>query len=134
MDKSSWPRGPWDNEPDEKQWVDDATGYQCLIVRKDNGALCGYVGVDMTHSLYEVSLDFLLAEMADDFQVHGGLTYAGRIPDRGDVWWLGFDCAHFLAGDFVPGDPWAKLTPHMKYYDFAYVENEVRRLAALMQP
>ena len=45
-DKTNWPsRGPWDNEPDKAQWIDEASGYDCLIVRGGGGALCGYVGV-----------------------------------------------------------------------------------------
>ncbi len=24
-DKSAWPRGPWDIEPDKIQWIDEAT-------------------------------------------------------------------------------------------------------------
>lgn len=56
IDKSSWPRGPWDAEPDKRQWQDEATGLPCLIVRVDHsGHLCGYVGVPPKHPLYEVS-------------------------------------------------------------------------------
>ncbi len=41
------------------------------------------------------------------FDVHGGLTYAGGgkngdYPVESDLWWLGFDCAHYNDGrDFV---------------------------------
>jgi hypothetical protein len=49
IDKSSWPRGAWDDEPDKKQWQDTATGLPCLIVRNGVGALCGYVGVPRWH-------------------------------------------------------------------------------------
>ena len=35
------------------------------------------------------------------FDVHGGITYAGRAPrdveDSDDLWWFGYDCGH--AGD-----------------------------------
>ena len=119
IDKSKWPRGEWDNEPDKIQWVDLATGLPCLLVRRgpprDNpddclGHLCGYVGVPEGHPYFQVAEDDV------DVSVHGGLTYAAFCqeedrdhgichiaepgePDR--VWWLGFDCAHF--NDLVPG-------------------------------
>lgn len=31
-DKSDWPRGEWDNEPDKVQFQDEATGLPCLII------------------------------------------------------------------------------------------------------
>lgn len=45
VDKSKWGDGPWQDEPDKKQWRDPETGLPCLIVRGPGGALCGYVGV-----------------------------------------------------------------------------------------
>lgn len=53
-DKSSWPRGEWDDEPDKTQWTDETTGLACLIVRNPMGALCGYVGVPTTHVLHGI--------------------------------------------------------------------------------
>lgn len=52
IDKSAWPRGEWDAEPDKVQWQDEATGLPCLIVRNSGGALCGYVGLSEGHPLY----------------------------------------------------------------------------------
>lgn len=52
-DRSKWPSGPWDGEPDKKQWMDPATGLPCLIHRGPTGALCGYVGVPPGHALYK---------------------------------------------------------------------------------
>lgn len=54
VDKSSWARGPWDDEPDKMQFTDEATSLPCLIVRGPAGALCGYVGVAKGHPLHEV--------------------------------------------------------------------------------
>jgi hypothetical protein len=36
------------------------------------------------------------------FNVHGGLTYSGdgNYPVESDLWWLGFDCAHY--NDYNP--------------------------------
>lgn len=53
IDKSSWPDGPWKEEPDRISWVDEKTGYNCLIRRHPYvGSLCGYVGVKMDHPFY----------------------------------------------------------------------------------
>lgn len=127
--------GPWTNEPDKAQWVDQTTGLDCLIVRNRVGALCGYVGLPPGHRWHGADYDDVPAE------VHGGLTYAGpcqdgresgwgicHAPEPGrpaDVWWLGFDCAH--AWDWAP-----KMARHSHdaYRDFRYVQLEVERLAA----
>ena len=106
-----WPEGPWTDEPDKVQWVDPATGLDCLLHRNHLGAWCGYVGVPRSHPMYgkhygDVEVD-----------VHGDLTYAAtcqdtsdesigicHVPEPGrphDVWWFGFDCGH--GGDFMPG-------------------------------
>ena len=137
------PGGPWDDEPDKAQWVDDATGLDCLIVRNGLGALCGYVGLPPGHPLHGVGYDDA------DVQVHGGLTFAGpcqdgaedgpgvcHVPEPGrpaDVWWLGFDCAH--AGDLSPSlqqhyGPMAALYREQSTYrTFDYVRAEVADLA-----
>jgi hypothetical protein len=137
--------GPWADEPDKAQWVDEATGLDCLIVRQHAGALCGYVGVPPGHRLHGVGYPEV-----EDVSVHGGLTFSatcdedadeGRgichIPEPGrpaDVWWLGFDCAH--AGDLMPryaetltelGGP--DLFEGYVYRNFDYVRSEVTRLA-----
>jgi len=141
VDKSSWPRGPWDAEPDKAVWVDEATGLDCMIVRGPTGALCGYVGVPPEHPLHGTDYDD-----APNFDVHGGLTYAREcspsddpsrgichIPQQGrpdDIWWFGFDCGHYQ--DVMPGyrstfdDP---KGPFALYRDLGYVLREVENLA-----
>lgn len=57
VDKSGWGPGPWNDEPDKRQWQDEATGLPCLIVRSPVGALCGYVGVPPDHPAYGLSYD-----------------------------------------------------------------------------
>lgn len=53
VDKTTWPDGPWNNEPDTKHWTDEATGYPCAVVRHPRyGSLCGYVGLPEGHPLY----------------------------------------------------------------------------------
>lgn len=147
FDKSSWGPGEWQDEPDKKQWRDEATGLPCLIVRngEGSGSLCGYVGVPASH-LYHGS-DYNKV----DVEVHGGLTFAsgcghGDNPARGvchipgagepdDVWWFGFDCAH--AWDVRPASAardrergWDYLERDATYRDFHYVTRQVTALAS----
>jgi hypothetical protein len=150
VDKSKWARGPWDAEPDKRQWKDEATGLPCLIVRNQSGGnLCGYVGVPPGHPWHGKRYQ----DIEDNVKVHGGLTFSDRcapkaeadpsryvchIAEPGDPepWWLGFDCAH--AWDQSPGiDALLASRPdghlfrdHDKSYrDFDYVTREVERLA-----
>lgn len=147
VDKSEWERGPWDEEPDKKQWIDPLTGLPCLIVRGPSGALCGYVGVSEGHPYFEKGYDDV---PYDSVSVHGGLTfcdhchpnpeepgrYVCHVVEDGDddnVWWFGFDCAH--AWDLRPGDAvsnrkYGWVGDHNDVYrDFDYVTGEVTRLA-----
>lgn len=57
VDKSAWGPGPWQDEPDKRQWQDEATGLPCLIVRNPAGALCGYVGVSKEHPAFGLAAD-----------------------------------------------------------------------------
>lgn len=152
IDKSSWYRGPWDDEPDRVEWRCSPSGLACLIVRNaDRGFLCGYVGVPPGHpdhgrDFYDVNVE-----------VHGGLTYSDRCQDGGkicyvpragepvDVWWLGFDCWH--AGDYgrmvgphsgLAGQLVADLFPPLEesgdvYRNIAYVRTEVEALARQLE-
>jgi hypothetical protein len=154
-DKSDWGEGAWQSEPDKVVWVDQATGLDCMAHRNGSGAWCGYVGVPEGHRAY--------GRGYDDVNVvcHGGLTYADlcaetqspehglcHIPQAGrpaEVWWLGFDCAHWQ--DFCPAmaarlkeirakdDKWADLfaEPYRDfgehYRDLGYVVSEATALA-----
>jgi len=138
IDKTNWPRGPWDAEPDKVQWTDPATGMTCLAVRHDSsGHWCGYVGVTEGHPCF--GLDYDAAYDRADVEVHGGLTYASfcveddkehgvcHIPEPGQpdrVWWLGFDCAH--SGDKSPR--WDK-SGGGKYRTLDYVKQQCAELA-----
>lgn len=93
-DKSAWGDGPWQQEPDKVQWVDEATGLDCLIVRGPAGALCGYVGVPESHPWFGVEYGSCTVsesgQCGDEngdggwcdhrpeslIQVHGGLTFS----------------------------------------------------------
>ena len=133
--------GPWEGEPDKAVWVDKATDLDCMIHRNRTGALCGYVGVGPDHSLHGKDYDKVGVD------VHGGLTYANgcqegddpainvcHVPQPGrpdDVWWFGFDCAHFR--DLVPGmaamPELVGIFNDAVYRDFVFVTAEVESLA-----
>lgn len=153
VDKSSWGDGPWRDEPDKVQWVDEATGLDCLINRGPLGALCGYVGLPPDHPCHGADYDEVKAQ-GGYVDVHGGLTYADRcqesdnetvgvchvpLPGRpADVWWLGFDCAH--SGDVAPamearyrarGEAPIRMG-YESYRTVRYVQRKVTDLAALL--
>lgn len=141
IDRTGWPSGPWDAEPDLLAWTTEA-GLPGLILRTDYGSLNGYVGLPIGHRAIGVAREDF------ELEVHGGVTFAGAEPpqgvDGGDaVWWVGFDCAH--AWDRKPGYE-ARLEalvarhggPRLSrlisrsetYRDIAYVRGEVEHLAA----
>lgn len=147
IDRSGWPAGPWDDEPDKVQWPDQATGLPCLAVRRGHsGHWCGYVGLPPEHPLYGKGYEDV------DVEVHGGLTFADtcqpdadeargicHVPDESepaDVWWFGFDCAH--AWDFSPYDKKLEtergypftIMADQKYRTLAYVQAQCAQLAA----
>jgi len=136
IDKSSWPNGEWMHEPDKMQYTEGVTGFPCLIVRGPSGALCGYVGVTKGHKYFNVDYNNVPVD------VHGGLTYSNKcqshddeahgvchIVETGedeDVWWLGFDCAHYL--DICPKHNFP-LSGDETYKNLAYVKTEITNLA-----
>lgn len=141
VDKTQWPDGEWNSEPDKLQWQDEATGLPCLIVRNVVGALCGYVGVDSGHPWYGVSYGYQEDCPDERVSVHGGLTYSDfcmeaengicHVPAAGEpdrVWWLGFDCAH--AGDMSPAYSYLLSLPRESYRNVAYVKAQCASLAA----
>lgn len=146
IDKATWPRGVWDDEPDKKQWQDVATGLPCLAVRnRFCGDWCGYVGVAPKHPFFGKRYDDVALE---EIAVHGGLTFAGpcsdgpeataicHLPEAGEpdlVYWLGFDCAH--CDDLRPAADsrgsvlgW-QLYADTVYRPLSYVETQCRLLA-----
>lgn len=130
IDKSSWPRGEWDNEPDNLGWVDEETGLYCKIKRNMKlGNLCGYVTVPNLNGICDDDYcDHL------DIQVHGGITFSMK-KDGGHV--FGFDCAH--SGDLLPVVKmnyimleriWGKdFRSNDTYKNIEYVKHECKELA-----
>ena len=148
IDKSEWGPGPWQDEPDKRQWTDPATELPCLINRHPEwGHWCGYVGVPRGHPWYEIDAEEISAE------AHGGLNFSAKctgdetsgvchlvaLGEDDDVWWLGFDCGHWL--DKQPGYETyvRKISDHLvvdgdervgfSYRHLAYVIAEVTNLA-----
>ena len=137
-DKSNWPVGVWQDEPDKAQWVDEESGLDCLIVRGPSGSLCGYVGVPESHNCFKK--DYYDVEV----DVHGGLTFSdlcsepekveSNVCHTGEVandivWWLGFDTAH--SEDYTPkhGFHQYEWERGQTYKTLNYVKREVTSLA-----
>lgn len=130
------PPGPWTDEPNRVEF--EHKGVPCLMVRQPGGwHWCGYAAVPPGHPWHGKGYDGV------EVDIHGGLTFADacgglvcHVPKPGEpdnVWWFGFDCAHFddlrpmdrvLLGDrfSFPGDP-------DTYRDAHYVRAQCKRLA-----
>ena len=157
IDKTDWPDGPWKLEPDKMLWVDDETGYECLIKRIRNiSHLCAYVGITKEHPLFGTSLlQFRRDEKLEKFfDVHGKITmsYPGKVfsdepgPDDKigrsviegrvhptDIWWIGID---FVQNDdiipIIADDPNDNNGERI-YRDIGYVSKEITKLAQLLK-
>jgi len=138
IDRTGWPSGQWDKEPDYEVWR-SPTGYPCIARRNGLGAWCGYVGVPPLHPWHGRGAYGEDEQDSLDASVHGGVTYTDKcrpdigvchVPEPGesdDFWWLGFDTAH--GGDFAPGMPALSVFPEAGYKDLAYVHRSCERLA-----
>ncbi len=83
IDKSEWPDGKWKTEPDKAQWIDEATGLDCLIVRGPLGSLCGYVGVAPGHPYHGKSY----GDDGCELSAHGGITFSDGCADASRETW-----------------------------------------------
>lgn len=130
--REGWGPGPWQDEPDQIIWR--VGPYKCEIHRSAIlGHLCGYIAIGRWHPAFK------RRDVARDFEMHGGCTYAQR---EGNRWKIGFDCAHI--GDLVPnihfmqqpgqllGDIHAGFRGLFNdadvYRDIVYVEQEIWQL------
>lgn len=130
VDKSTWPRGPWDDEPDHVSF--EHKGVPCIIHRSPaGGALCGYAAVPPGHPWHGKGMSDV------DANVNGGLSYAEacqgaicHVPKPGEpdnVWWLGFDCAH--TRDVSPVLGFMRHGYYATYKTIAFVRSQCERLA-----
>lgn len=146
IDRSRWPPGEWDGEPDKVQWKDRDTGVPCVARRGRRGNWCGYVGVAPGHPWHGIGW----SDLPGYPSVHGGLTFAGgcqkgapeeticHIPGPGEpehLWWFGFDCAH--AWDYSPDDKVYEVahgypftvSADQSYRTLGYVRSQCAQLA-----
>lgn len=139
-EKAGWADGPWRDEADKQQWIDESTGLDAMYRRcTDGGYLCGYVGVEQGHPLFGWRHDAIPTELG--VTAHRGIDESGiceggdeamarcHVPEAGrpdDVWWLGFRCNH--RGDLSPMDAHRDATGAI-YADVPYVKAQVGRLA-----
>jgi hypothetical protein len=121
VNRDGWKSGPWDNEPDDEGWVDEATGLRCYVSRMHNvGHLCGYV---------EVPESIARDESLQSLGCHGGVTF-GPASFQDGVTAIGFNCNHYL--DTAPmGHSLCQreFGEHPSYRDWAYVKWNVTTLA-----
>lgn len=69
-------RGPWQHEVEKIAWRDPATCMACTILRQQDGALGGFVGVTEDHPLYGYNTDAVPGSLG--ISPHGGLSYAAQ--------------------------------------------------------
>jgi hypothetical protein len=157
IDKSSWPIGPWLLEPDKVLWIDENTGYECLIKRiEELTHLCSYVGITKDHPLYNCSLfQFKTDSVLKDYfnTIHGGITmtYPGKefddepgpnnqigrkfikdMQNPNDIFWIGIDFIH--KDDVIPKVSQSSVENNGEriYKDIEYVKSETEKLAKLL--
>lgn len=125
-DRSSWPSGPWDEEPDAASWVSVA-GLPCEMRRNVRGEWWGYVGASPEHSVWTYA--------GCRLEVHGGVNDLGGSerfdwdpPFPPGLRWLGFDCGH--VDDLAPRERDLQFSSRKPAYrDLPYVRAECESLA-----
>lgn len=141
-------RGPWDEEPDEVRFVEEVTGYTCIIRRGWRGGLCGYVELPAGHPLVghvRHNADFerkcrrrcanswpiitrddprSLVEVIDSLEVPGIVTFAEQWNRYS--WCIGFGHSHLWDG--LPG---SELGTYPSAACYANIEQVGRECAAL---
>ena len=80
----------------------DHKDLKCVVTFGSNGWRCGYVGIPRSHKFYGKKYTEIESQI-DYGDCHGGLTFSSRsmgekYPIESDLWWFGFDCAHYGDG------------------------------------
>jgi hypothetical protein len=119
--KTEWQEGEWHDEPDNLEWVDEATGYSCWASRNMVfGYWCAYVNVPRTHDVYgEYFRDIKV-------KVHGGVSFTG-LTQKGAYYRIGFDCMQET--DIAPNPIFYETFPNSTYKNLSFVKNECTSLA-----
>lgn len=129
----------WRKEEDFKTFTH--AGLACIIVRTQDGALAGFVGIDKNHFLFEANRgDLISTDRHADvfvfalFEAHKGITFSGRITDisqnlaADELWYFGFTCD--MTDDLIPGLVGTGLQDDaQEYRNMDYVTEEVKGLA-----
>lgn len=110
IDRTAWGPGPWDGEPDEKDWVHE--GYKCAATRSWAGSWHGSVRIPGGHPLHGKPYD---DPGILDLDVHGGISFAEDCDKHGYL--IGFDCMH--SRDYVP-----KVIAQLKACDPTFIERQ----------
>lgn len=85
--------GEWIDEPDLVEF--EYKGINCLIVRNEQGALCGYCQIPEGHKYFGKECEDI------PYCAYYGLTFSGDREIFGKKgYWIGFDCAH--SNDITP--------------------------------
>lgn len=119
-------------------WKDENSGLYCMANLNGLGCWCGYVGIGAEHRDFGKDI-----KDCPDFDVHGGITFAGQrsglhTEELRRLWWFGFDCCHdddiipkpgALYGSFITqlGIPPQKT--EATYKEKSYVKRHCERLA-----
>lgn len=129
--RSGWRPGPWDDEPDKVQWIDETTGLHCLVLR-ERSHWCGYVGLPSGHPWCEGEAPLSVPDVRAEINYGPNpCTDDGMIchdvEQEDDVHWLGFDVA---SGSREPwrciDGPWNAGRP---YHGLPYVRAATTALA-----
>lgn len=126
INKEKWPRGPWDDEPDEERFTH--MGIECLILRFPiTGTLSGYVRVsdEMRAKFQTMNDEPANFNFEANIGCHGGVTHTGELQDR-EGYWVGFDTAH--AGDYMPALTGNTFLNNLQYRDIEYIREQVKSM------
>lgn len=135
VDRTEWPDGPWDQEPEDRiEWRDAGTGLPCVMVRNSDGAWCGYVGTPPGHPSHEVTVDFELEITYGRGQCSWPVCHTPAPGETDRFRWIGFDCGH--GDDIVPARRWAKGCAVYRTRDWVrdHVTLLANKLAGILPP
>lgn len=93
-----------------EQWIDEATGLQCVVSLEGMHVLCGYVGIDTSHPWFgaddracalpeSCGGRFCEHAICEQIEVYWGLSFSGRLDhlaglQHPELWYFGFDEGH----------------------------------------
>lgn len=135
------PLGPWSFEPDRLEFV--SHNLPCLIIRRNKGYLCGYVGLPYIHKLAGLDSDQISQYFREFHQpLPVELSYAqnhcfGDIDhfvsplSKNAYYWVGF-CFNYML-DLIPAEQGTDLQiiPNQTYKDIPYVFDKCQKLSEL---